>query len=698
MDAALIAISVVNVVLMVWLGLTVLLNAERRTWGVWLTGAALLFGGAFFLAQAAAAGSGPSSGALAFYAHWPLGWFIGMALPLAWYATILWYAGYWEDRATPLRHRHRLWLPLVAVLAAVVLALAALALAPRWTSVARSFTPFAHPALGNVPVLVLLYPILIVLCIALSLDVLAHPEPSSRLMGDLARRRARPWLVATSAVLLLVSLLVGAMMVDLALPGTPPLLPGATHAAPWSLVWGELITSALVTLAVLLLGQAIMAYEIFSGVTLPRRGLRRQWLGAVLLAFGYGALTGWTVSLERRPFVGLLAATLLLGLFYALFSWRSYLDREGHLRRLRPFTSAPQIFETLLDPGAAELQVGAPFYSLCADLLTTRAAYLIPVGPLSALAGPPLAYPSEAAVPPHLVQFRERCTSPEALCLPLDPGEGAGAVWLVPLWSGRGLLGLLFLGEKSAGGLYTQEEMEIARASGERYLDTLACARMAQRLALLQRQRLAETRVGDRRARRLLHDEALPRLHAAMLKLGELPSGVAHEAVEELTQVHRELAILLREMPTATDAQIGELGLIGALRRLVQDEFAEDFEGVTWEVEPEAETRAAALPPLTAEVVLYAAREALRNAARHGRGDNPARPLHMTLAVRGREGLQITLTDDGVGLAVAPATSGTGQGLALHSTLMAVIGGGWGIESTPGEFTEVTLSVPDSGR
>jgi hypothetical protein len=29
---------------------------------------------------------------------------------------------------------------------------------------------------------------------------------------------------------------------------------------------------------------------------------------------------------------------------------------------------------------------------------------------------------------------------------------------------------------------------------------------------------------------------------------------------------------------------------------------------------------------------------------------------------------------------------------------MAVIGGGWGIESTPGEFTEVTLAFPDCGR
>jgi len=46
--------------------------------------------------------------------------------------------------------------------------------------------------------------------------------------------------------------------------------------------------------------------------------------------------------------------------------------------------------------------------------------------------------------------------------------QAGGAVWAVPLWSERGLIGALLLGEKRDGGLYTQEEIEIARATGER--------------------------------------------------------------------------------------------------------------------------------------------------------------------------------------------------------------------------------------
>src|SRR5204863_8679913 len=65
------------------------------------------------------------------------------------------------------------------------------------------------PSIRGIPLLVLAYPLYALLCMALSLDVLRRPGPTGRVMGDLARRRARPWLAATAFVLLLVSLLVG---------------------------------------------------------------------------------------------------------------------------------------------------------------------------------------------------------------------------------------------------------------------------------------------------------------------------------------------------------------------------------------------------------------------------------------------------------------------------------------------------------
>jgi hypothetical protein len=111
-----------------------------------------------------------------------------------------------------------------------------------------------------------------------------------------------------------------------------------------------------------------------------------------------------------------------------------------------------------------------------------------------------------------------------------------GASWAVPLWSERGLIGVLLLGEKRNGSLYTQEEIEIARASGERLIDLQASAEMSRRLMAIQRQRLAQNRVVDRRTRRMLHDEVLPRLHAAMLTLPPEASDVAGQ----LGEIHHQ--------------------------------------------------------------------------------------------------------------------------------------------------------------
>ncbi|MBN1814233.1 MAG: hypothetical protein JXA14_20510, partial [Anaerolineae bacterium] len=228
------------------------------------------------------------------------------------------------------------------------------------------------------------------------------------------------------------------------------------------------------------------------------------------------------------------------------------------------------------------------------------------------------------------------------------------------------------------------------RASGERLIDSQAGAEMARRLMGLQRERLAESQVLDQRARRVLHDEVLPRLHAAMLTLGDEEA----ETVKALADAHRQIADLLHEMPTATAPEVARLGLIGALRQAVDEEFGRAFDSVTWEVGPEADEKARDIPTLTAEVLFYAAREAVRNAARHGRVEDNA-PLHLRIEAVQRNGLEITIKDDGVGLGTgSPSEACSGHGLALHSTMMAVVGGTLAVESAPGAYTRVTLRLP----
>jgi signal transduction histidine kinase len=137
------------------------------------------------------------------------------------------------------------------------------------------------------------------------------------------------------------------------------------------------------------------------------------------------------------------------------------------------------------------------------------------------------------------------------------------------------------------------------------------------------------------------------------------------------------------------------MGLIGALRRVIDNELGSDFDSVEWQVEPEAEQTGRTIPSLTSEVIFYAAREAIRNAARYGRGKQTNRALHLTIAATYQNGLVLSIEDDGVGIGNPSAPpQRSGQGLALHSTMMAVIGGTLTVESTAGCYTRVVLSLP----
>jgi signal transduction histidine kinase len=711
------AVSLFNTVLLLWLGLTVLLNAERRSWGIWLTGGGLLMGAAFFVSHSAILGYGLHTVGPGTEFWWRLGWVPVVTLPFSWYVVMLWYSGYWDNRQGGLHRRQRPWLIVVGLLFGAFVGLLAVANPlPSYSQVAH-LDLAASPAIGGIPVAMLLYPLYVVLCIGLSLDALRQPEPSMRVMGDLARHRARPWLVGASGLLLAVSVLVVWVMLWI-VSHAQQRAPGDVVASmSYQIAWFDLVIAALIALSIVLLGRAIAAYEVFTGGTLPRQGLVRQWRRAVILAAGYGAAVSLSLTLQLQPIYSLLLTTILMTLFYALLSWRTFAERERTLDHLRPFVASPRLYEHLLaaSPSSAlDLDGRALFRALCDDLLGASVAYLAPLGPLTSLVGSALTYPPDRPLPAALGGIAAELGSSPAICVPLDPARYGGATWAVPLRGEQGLVGVLLLGEKQDGGLYSQEEIEIAQASGERLVDTLASMEVARRLLALQRQRLAESRdygelsraVFDQRSRRLLHDEILPLLHTAMLTLRgsqDRASGFTDDPLHLLADAHRQISDLIREMPAVVAPEIERLGLVGALEAVVARELHGAFDEVTWQVEDNARAKAGALSPLAAEVLFYAAREALRNAAHHGRGESDERSLRLAVSLAWREPatgsaqgkLDILIEDDGVGLpAGAPAGDHGGQGLALHSTMMAVVGGTLAIESLPGVHTRVLITLP----
>jgi signal transduction histidine kinase len=136
------------------------------------------------------------------------------------------------------------------------------------------------------------------------------------------------------------------------------------------------------------------------------------------------------------------------------------------------------------------------------------------------------------------------------------------------------------------------------------------------------------------------------------------------------------------------------------LRWVVDQEMKGAFDQVDWNIDPQAEQSTGSLQPLAAEVAFYAAREALRNAARHARPEESTEPLRLCIRISSQpDGLEIMIEDNGVGLSsVAASTSGSGAGLALHSSLLAVVGGSLKIESERGEYTCVRIYLSNGPR
>jgi len=705
LDWTTLAISLFNTILLLWLGLTVLLNAERRTWGTWLASSALMAGFLFFLSHTVLLSYGLelTAGALNFW--WQLGWIPLVWIPLSWYAIMLWYCSHWQPGGSPASQIRltSFWLILVIALfitGALLLANplpAASQLIQKDSAITSSWHGF--------PVLVLFFPLYALLCTGLSIDALLHPAPARRVMGEFARQRARFWLMASSILLLVISLLVVWVVGWLALfVVAPPYQTQTIH----TLVWFDLVIAAMIAVTILFVGQAVVSYEVFTGRILPRRGLLRFWYRAVILAAGFGLVMSLAALIPLRPIYILLLSAVLVTVFLALLGWRSYTERERSIENLRPFVTNQGLYEHLVSQSNAflpSLETRLPFQMLCAQVLDAKQALLVPLGSFFTLAGPPSAYPSdETPEVPALDELLAQLKTSQPLCLPFSSPQAPGLTWAVPLWSERGLTGVLLLGEKHDGSLYTQEEIEIARSVGERLIDIQASTEMARRLMFLQRQHLAESQVIDRRTRRSLHDNILPELHSTILALSS-PSAMdpqVAEAVASLSLLHGKIADLLENLPAAIEPEISHLGLVGALQQTLEREFTQDFDQVDWQISDGVEQKCHGLSSMVSEVFFYAAREAIRNAARHGRNPEHDLPLLLTLIVIWDQGLQMTIEDNGVGLQrTVPddptlSSSGSGRGLALHSTMMAVIGGSLTLESKPGEYTRVILFLPES--
>jgi signal transduction histidine kinase len=506
-------------------------------------------------------------------------------------------------------------------------------------------------------------------------------------------RRARPWLIGT-AIMLVAAVLAFAFTAYAIVPHAIPIYT-LTIEVLRQIYIADAVIAGFIALAVILLGRAVMANNILTERLQSNRGFFMRWrnvVGVAILGSGFVALL-YTAPVP--PIYSLLLTAILAVFAYAMFNWRQYVEHAEFMKRLDPFVKSLHLHDHLLASGADSWDESRElFVALCHDALGAERACLVFDGSMSGTEPRRIDY----QWPPEFEAVLQRPASNPTDWLRLDADH-----WLYPLADSRGAIGRVILGPKISASEYTQQELQVAAACAERILDALAGEQLARVAVSLLRQRIAQVQVMSAQHKRILHDEVLPQIHLALLKVEALrsvesdsrsPDDRLEEATRALTHAHRRISGLVREMSNAVPTRLESEGLAAALQSALDHDFRDSFDRINWQADPVAIEHARQLPLFASEVMFYAAQEAIRNAARHGRGSNAQRQLHLDVAVRQNAGVQIVIGDDGVGRAANQANGEPGSGLRFHSTMLAVIGGTLSVEDRSGGGTLVTIEMP----
>jgi PAS domain S-box-containing protein len=228
------------------------------------------------------------------------------------------------------------------------------------------------------------------------------------------------------------------------------------------------------------------------------------------------------------------------------------------------------------------------------------------------------------------------------------------------------------------------------RLAAETALRDLADQRQALLTRLVDAQDVERARIAAD-----VHDDPVQALAAVDLRLGLLQRRLGEHAPEMLdvlepvqgavsAATERLRALLFDLEPPDLHA-----GLTGAMRRAA----GEIFEGsdTRWTVAGDLEPD---VPDATRAIAYRIAKEALMNTRRH------ACAQHVEVTVTGRrDGLEVTVADDGIGLGRAPARSSPGhRGIFTMQDRAEVAGGSCEIRNRSPRGTIVTLWLPGSRR
>ncbi len=551
---------------------------------------------------------------------------------------------------------------------------------------------------------------------------------------------ARPWLLLAALLMVALTTSLGVLVIEsiidwLQHPTVSILSASSSHndftifnLFPINLIILDLGATGAVALVILLIGYSIVRHGILIERSLSRRGFLAQWRGIVIVSTGVSIFIALLVVLTHSNPGGLLLITALATGAYALFTWSSYTAHDRYIALLGPFVRSTSLRHWLnTDLQKTEQDLETLFNHLCHNVLAVQCAYL------HVLAGPirrnfSYRWPSQAVPGISIPALKNRRKQERDAAAWIMNGvsetpsriqisvNGVPMIcWVLPIHDERGLVATLYLGPREDGGAFTDEDMNLAHACGQRILDTLGDHEAMQAVAGLLRRRIIDVKLLGAQQRRVLHDEILPQMHLALLRLETLRSlpgtkeksetdepertQAVDETIARITDAHRRLAAMMRATAPSAPHRLESDGMIYAIRTMLDQDFQHSFDEVEWCVSDEiAAYIDEVTPPAIAELIFAAVQEALRNAARHARGSDVHRRLRLVFKAswnKSDNSLEVIVADDGVGIASASSsTTGTGGGLLTHSALLAIAGGSLTIKSSPGEGVTVRILLP----
>ncbi|HEV2661294.1 MAG TPA: hypothetical protein VGU68_11875, partial [Ktedonobacteraceae bacterium] len=307
---------------------------------------------------------------------------------------------------------------------------------------------------------------------------------------------------------------------------------------PLNLILLDIFATGLVAFIILLIGYSIVRHGILVERPLARRGFFEQWRGIVIVSTTVAIFIAFFVLVTGSKLGGLLLITCLATGAYALFTWSSYTAHDRYIALLGPFLRSTSVRHWLnTDLQKTEQGMEDLFFHLCNDVLEVQCARLIV---LTGTVKRSFAYrwPADnkqssteelmlaprkkwlpAASPAHPYSNREMINDANAYRISVS-WQGLPIIcWVLPIYDEFGLVARLYLGPRQDRAGFTDEDMDLAHACGQRILDTLRDHEAMLTVASLLKRRVVDVKLLGAQQRRVLHDEILPQMHLALLRL-----------------------------------------------------------------------------------------------------------------------------------------------------------------------------------